>query len=586
MSASGRKGTYREPPREPPPSRPKRPMARRVEAQPATRGRPTPRRRPSSRPSARRPAPALGQRAATLVAALIGALTAIARVRIRLSERALHTAIAIGALALGTVLRLFDAGGKSLWFDEIVTLGVPDQPWSNLLHAAEIPGTNTPPLFPVLYKLWMASGSDDTWLRTGTALFGAGVVALAWLTGRRLFGPQVGMLAAVLCAVSAYQIDYSQYVRMYMLLALTGVASLYLLARAVAGGHRRWWMLWSVSAAACLYTFYYAGFLLAGEGIWLIWLCYRRPALRRAIGWSLALAVALYLPWVPAMVHHIAYGGTRAWMSRPTLFSLRYMMDQFFFMHSSQTAADIGFYVVLALGALGVLLPGDREARALLGVAACCGILLPYLASLVVQPFFDPRYLVYGDVVLTLFVARGLARGVMLACTPYGPRALGRALAGTALGIVLLGFSSLPNLYADVGPARGDIRAAIAALLPQTRPGDVIVYRDPFLFLPAVWYAHQMGGLGHVTATPLYEWMPSTWVAHAPLHQLALDREATIAAHWLPRAGGRVWMGTFADADRLRGRHAATWFHPPKRHWRLSRVERFRGLIFRLYVRR
>lgn len=497
--------------------------------------------------------------------------------------------VALGwaAVTLGLLLRFVGVGSRSLWFDEIVTLSVPSQPWSKLLAAAATPGTNTPPLFPLLYKLWMHAGTTDAWLYLGTALIGAAIVLCTWLAGRRLFGVPVAVAATVFCACSVYQVTYSQYVRMYGLLALTGIASVYFLLRAVDTQRRRWWLLWAGSVAACLYSFYYAGFVLIGEFAWLWWKTRRRPRLTRPALRAACLGVILYLPWLPVMLLQIHHGGTRAWMARPTIASLQYTVDQFFFTANAPRIATVGFYVVLGLIALGALLPGDGEERLLLGLVAACGILLPYFASFVVQPFYDPRYLVYGAVALYLFAARGLLGVLRLPFWLPDQRARTIAVFGVVVLVVAISVGPLRTYYSAPVSYRPDVRDATARLLRLYRPGDVVAYDDPFAFLPALWYAQQMGGVGKDRSSMPYTWLPARWVRQGPMRQVLLGKHTIRLVHWLPRGAGRVWMVTLVGPPRAHHPpRNPSWFTPPADHWKLVRADTASyRLLVQLYVR-
>jgi 4-amino-4-deoxy-L-arabinose transferase-like glycosyltransferase len=488
-------------------------------------------------------------------------------------------------LLVALVLRLFNAGGKSLWFDEIVTLAVPAQPAGRLLATATIPGTNTPPLFPVLYKIWMVAGSSDGWLRDGTALFGAGIVLCTWLVARRLFGLSTAVLATTLVAFSAYQVTYSQYVRMYGLLAFTGMLSLYCLLRAADGGHPRWWAWWSLAGAACLYSFYYAGFLLAGEGIWVLWEARRRRVLLRPALIAMTVMALLYVPWLPSMLHQIHDGGSRAWMARPTLETLQYTLEQFFFLDANQTALRLGLAPVVLLIGLGALLPRDNAERLLLGLFTGCGIVLPFLASQVVQPFYDPRYLVYGAAGLSIFAARGLSELVIPARWYLSNKHHARVVIAASGLLVLFSAGPLGTYYTAPVPYRPDIRGAVAAILRQYRPGDEVVYDDPVEYLPGIWYAHQLAGSGTASSGRLYPWMPDNWVHNVPMHQEIVGPETIGTTHWWPRAG-RLWLvTTYNGLTRTHLPRFDPWFVPPTGWTLVSTSTRYYRIYLRLYAR-
>jgi hypothetical protein len=300
------------------------------------------------------------------------------------------------------------------------------------------------------------------------------------------------------------------------------------------------------------------------------------------------LGVGLFRPWFPALLHLLGAGGRRAWWAPPTLGTLQYTLDQFFFTHNSAGTVAIGFYVVLGLILLGVALPGDAEQRVLLGLVAGCGILLPYFASFVVQPFYDPRYLVYGAVALYLFAARGLVGLLQLWRALADERRRTLATLCLAFVVLLVYGDPLRGYYADPVSYRPDVRAATASLLRQYRPGDVIAYDDAFAYLPAIWYAHQLGGLGNEQSSVPYSWVPASWVQLAPMRQVLLGRHFMHLTSWLPRGGGRLWMVSIVGPRRPgHPPRAPAWFTPPTGTWKLARSDSgFYRLLVQLYVRR
>ncbi|MEK7214352.1 MAG: glycosyltransferase family 39 protein, partial [Chloroflexota bacterium] len=119
---------------------------------------------------------------------------------------------------------------------------------------------------------WLQVSHTDFWLRLPTALLGTAVIPLTYGLGQRLLGERAGLLAALFCALTSYQVYYSRYPRSYMLLTLLAVAAALSLYGAL---HQRRWRHWALHGAAvvlALYTHPYAFFLLpALWGFALLW---------------------------------------------------------------------------------------------------------------------------------------------------------------------------------------------------------------------------------------------------------------------------------------------------------------------------
>ena len=71
------------------------------------------------------------------------------------------------------------------------------------------------------------------------SLFGTATIPIIYLIGKRLSGPVMGLVAAVLLAFSVFNIFYAQEARMYTLLAFNAAVAIYALARAADGPTRR-----------------------------------------------------------------------------------------------------------------------------------------------------------------------------------------------------------------------------------------------------------------------------------------------------------------------------------------------------------
>lgn len=510
-------------------------------------------------------------------------------------SEALPWLIALGwiAVLVGLALRLWQVGAKSLWFDEVASIAIAAHPWSGIVDALR--ASNYPPLFAYLLKLWMLGGSSDTWLRAGPALLGAGLVALTWVWGRRLLGPHIALATTVLSALSTYEIYYSQYVRMYVLLGLLALLSLLLLTRAVEANVWRWWLAWSLSATACLYSFNYAIFVLLGEAAWLAILAVRQPELRRpAVIWC-GLAGLLFLPWLPMMAYQYTHNaGARTWIPRPDLGTLPQTFTQlcFFAIGSRETwgtrLAYVGRDLMAVVLGLGIALRGEARERLLLALILVCGILLPMAASFVVKPFFDVRYVVFAAPAFYLLLARGLVRGLALLRSHLSARTLTSTLIVAVFCSAAVSLYPLRQLYASPAFGQADLRGATAALLRGYRPGDIVVHMHGFSLLPAMWYAYHTAGPGTRHVTQPYAMAPQAWQRLAPLPQVLIGAPFPASAWWLPRGAGRLWLVSLTDFRHGEAPTAAlAWFHPPAQRWRLARqIIQYQGVLLRLYTRR
>ena len=102
-------------------------------------------------------------------------------------------------------------------------------------------------------------------------------------------------MGSAILAVSALAVYYSQEARMEVAACFFGIAAAYALTRAIQGKRSWHWFIYGFAASACLYTFYYAGFVLAGLNLAVL---LRRKKPPKAWWAANVVAVALWAPWV------------------------------------------------------------------------------------------------------------------------------------------------------------------------------------------------------------------------------------------------------------------------------------------------
>ncbi|HSB66827.1 MAG TPA: glycosyltransferase family 39 protein [Anaerolineales bacterium] len=132
---------------------------------------------------------------------------------------------------IGGFLRVFLLAKNGLWLDETFSVwlanhSVPDMlPWIVKID-------QHPPLYYLLLHYWIARNGDTPYyVRLLSVLFGAGTIPIIYLIGKRISGAMVGLAAAVMLALSTFNIYYAQDTRMYTLLTFNAAVAIYALVR-------------------------------------------------------------------------------------------------------------------------------------------------------------------------------------------------------------------------------------------------------------------------------------------------------------------------------------------------------------------
>lgn len=397
--------------------------------------------------------------------------------------RTLAGLAAVVLLAAG--LRIWDLTGKELWVDEANTVLIAREPPAAQIARLQL--DSSPPLYYFLLHGWMRPfGDGEVAVRSLSAACGVALAAAVFLVGRALYGVEPGFVAGLLLAGAPAQILYSQQARMYALLPLAALVSMYCLWRAGQDRRLRWVVAYGLVTLAGLYTHNYMLFMLPAHLVMLAW----SGQLRARPGtWLLCGAgiAAGYLPWVPSFVMQLRnpthYGWfIPFWEQWGPLGALGRAYDSFaggrfslayiwFGGREPTWTVFLRWALFGGLLLLGVLRLAQRRAGRL-RLDARTGLLLTYLlvppgaslaSSVISQPNFVPgRCDQLFFPAFVLLVAAGLMR--------LRPAGLRWALAAGLLALSLAGHPGW-----DAGRRRDGERAIARAIAERARPGDAVV---------------------------------------------------------------------------------------------------------------
>jgi mannosyltransferase len=391
----------------------------------------------------------------------------------------------VGLVLVAAVLRFATITSQSYWLDESQAVHELRLPFGAMLHAWSATEWN-PPLYLLIAWPWArVLGTGEFALRSLSALLGVAVVPLLYLGGRELISSRAGLVAAALAAVNPFLIWYSQEAREYMLLMALCAASLWCCARAWREPTGRALLWWAVVSALALLTQYFAGFLIAAEGLALV--CRARS---RASVVALASMAVVLAPFIPHVVPRLQNKALFITM-QPLSLRLRQVPVTFGFNTLAQSSGvRYGLLGAALLAAvLIVLLLVGAESAQLRGAGVAAGLaafvlLAPLALALVGHDDYLARGLMPGWLPLALVIGA--------ACTAPRARAGGVVLA-VALAATFLWAQF--KIQADPAFQRKDWRAIAAALGRPAGPRAIVAYDGQFatgplsIYLPGVAWA-------------------------------------------------------------------------------------------------
>jgi len=431
-------------------------------------------------------------------------------------------AILLATLAVALGVRLVNLGAQSFWYDETVStyLAGLDLP-AMIAHTA---GDIHPPLYYALLHAWgLLAGRGQFALLFPSVVCGVLAVALIGRLAGRLLGADVALLAMFLAALSPFEVEYSQELRMYTLGTALGLVSVYCAAGFVAGwGHRRWPYLlgYTLAAALGLYTLYYFALLLIFANLLVVivllygvWRKAQTPnpkpqftdsPIYQFTTWCAAqfAVLVLYLPWLPVAFRQATEPPVPPW--REFIAPWTMLVDSWAALSLGQSVELPQVWPLLLLFAflyiLGIYAVARQPVSVILHPSSFILLFVGYtfvpltliIAISFVVPLFHPRYAYLYAPGFTVLVAAGLDRVRRVSPSALlgtkGHWALRPALLAALLVVVAADAYSLHRFHTDTWYASDDWRGAVTHIAERWRPGDAVLINAGYTYTAFVYY--------------------------------------------------------------------------------------------------
>jgi len=431
---------------------------------------------------------------------------------------------------LAAATRLVHLGTTPLWTDEAFSLWMAKHSlpaiwrWTERLDAH-------PPLYYMLLHVWLAFGDREAPVRMLSVAAGTLTIPAAYLFGRATGGRRVGVVTALLLAVSPFHIWYSQEARMYPLLMLAATIALLGLALLLREPPPRGaWTLYVAGMTAALWTEHSAALLLGTAN--LILLLRRPPHLASGFArrWAVAQALVVAL-WSPALLMLLrqltaANAGPTSLNMWGAIASL--LPDAFSPLFGIRPDPPAGMRLGVTALALCVTVPlivrglldrgRNHHCTPLIVIMWALPVTCAVLLGLVWLPVLTPATLTagYRTLMWTALAPYLLIAGGLLTLRPRSARI------GAVILLLVSGLAGL-GVYYRTGPKWEAWDAAARSVAGRAAAGDVILFDDNLVQLPFDYY----------------------------FHRYALR----VAEHGIPRdfpaGGGREPQATAADLSRL-----------------------------------
>jgi hypothetical protein len=291
---------------------------------------------------------------------------------------------------------------------------------------------------------------------------------------------------------------YGSEARMYTMLAFMTVLHTYFFVRILKRQGASRWIFWTLTAILGLYTHYFFIFVLLSEFVSVILLrkkLHGEHAIRNIIICG-AIAGASLLPWL-IYVYGLGFASnTQPALAEPSAGDLfdAYAQFVFGFQVSTVNTLIISLWPIAVLLAFFALQHSKKEiplAMTPFVILATLPVLLAFLISITIKPFFLSRYLIVALPTLFIFIAWLLTR-----YRRWIARTVGIVL------VLLIGVLFTIQAVSPNTPVKENYEQAVEYIDANAGASDVVVLSAPFTIYPVEYYYK---GAAKLTTQPIWD---------------------------------------------------------------------------------
>jgi uncharacterized membrane protein len=315
-------------------------------------------------------------------------------------------------LATGVMLRFYNYADWSLSNDELsamARLQFPDFP--TMIREGVMLNDMHPPGVQVFLWYWTHFFGTTQWLyRLPFVIAGCLSVWVFFLIGRKWFGDTAALVSTAVFAGCSFLVLYSQLARPYSPGLFTSLlfvlAITELLISDKIGKKTGWWVLLTLSGAACMYIHYFC-FMFAGiAGLGALMFVRSRKELFHFVFAGVIMFI-LFIPAFPVAWHQFSIGGLGGpdgWLGPPK----RDAIFQFVLYAFNRSYPLLIFMLALFIAGLKNLKDYRFKLRIYALILAVLPVLIAYYYSIWKNPVFQYSILIFGFPFLILFLVSGL----------------------------------------------------------------------------------------------------------------------------------------------------------------------------------
>lgn len=353
------------------------------------------------------------------------------------------------------------------------------------------------PLYHVVLHYWQVLfGNDIFTARMLSLLFFALTIPMTYILAAYAFSRKVGLFAALLVTISPFLNWYGSEARMYSMLAFITVFHFYMFLKIFREGKAASWIWFTISAVIGVYTHYFFAFVLFAEIIF--YLLYRhgfaaQKSFRKFLLSGLVV-IGVIAPWLYYVRQLGSASNTQPNLGEPTSVDLFNTYSQFVFGFQTDTlnTVIVSLWPIVVLLAFFGLQRNKTISKETLffAIAATVPVLMAFIVSVTVRPFYQSRYLIVALPALLILVSWLIS---------IYPRLVAVILRVLLVAVTLILFTI--QVLNPATPVKENYQEAASYLNSRASGKDVIVLSAPFTIYPTEYYYE---GSAKLTTQPIW----------------------------------------------------------------------------------
>ena len=293
---------------------------------------------------------------------------------------------------------------RSIWFDETYSSYLTKGSFPEIVEMTAL--DVHPPLYYLCLKAWsLLFGHSIIAYRSLSVLFSVITLALFYVLMKRWTkNHKTAMLLTVLLAACPFFLYYSAEMRMYSLSCLIVVAGTLFLDLALEKNKKIFWLLYSLSIIAALYTHYFTVFGFLAHFVYLVFY-FKKHGFNKNIIWVYILAVIAYIPWIPVLYQQVTAVERGYWPDEIELLTpIRFFSFSFVyyegvntdFFHLIVTIIMMSLMLIIALIGANNMGEHTKEKTFLVALIAFVPPVVLITVSVIGQSVYVERYITYA----------------------------------------------------------------------------------------------------------------------------------------------------------------------------------------------